>query len=119
MEMRQRRKIINFKPVFVLTKQVLWDIKLCVWVIAFTAFQRDVLPSSPALCVRKLAHNLRMKAITILLELRERIAQPQRGIFPERRLFKYLHQSREEGNFISSNQNIPCKNVKFDFYFCM
>jgi len=49
-------------------------------VIAFPAFQRGVLPSSPALCVRELAHNLGMKPVTILLELWERIAQPHSAI---------------------------------------
>jgi hypothetical protein len=49
-------------------------------VIAFPGFQRGVLPSSPALCVCELAHNLGMKPVTILLELRERIAQPHSAI---------------------------------------
>jgi len=56
------------------------DIKPCGWAIAFPAFQSDVLPSSQALCVRELAHNLGMKPVTILLELWERIAQPHSAI---------------------------------------
>jgi DUF1680 family protein len=49
-------------------------------VIAFPAFQRDVLPSSTALCVRELAYNLGTKPVTILLEIRERIVQPHSAI---------------------------------------
>jgi len=49
-------------------------------VIAFPAFQIGVLPSSPALRVRELVHNLGMKPVTILLDFRERIAQPYSAI---------------------------------------